>query len=234
VVRADVLKRLCTILESNVGNLSIKAHCSDGVQRDFADVEALIDYDNVRSREISRLGLDSRSDDFQKQASVRLSSGPLSSVDFSFTAQSDKLVVEVRQDVLALINELRPWYGIVATVDTLVASLVAFTVLLVGGVVGLLLGIALGFISVTSGSSSPSAPIDRRTAAYGLAVFALVGLVWALSGLKNRLFPVSIFAIGEGLPRHQSQETWRWVVVVGFLVSLVASLVGSLSVAFFR
>ncbi len=62
----------------------------------------------------------------------------------------------------------------------------------------------------------------------GIAVGAGVPAVgMLLEALKYRLFPVGVFAVGMGRERHRRLERWRWAVVIGFLVSLAASLIAT-------
>lgn len=227
VIRADVLRRLGDILETKVGKLSITARCTDDVQREFRNVQALIEYDNIRSRQICRLGLDSRSDDRSKSASISFDSGPFSLVDLSITSPSDEFVVAVRQDVLALVGELRPWYGRVSTVDFTGLALLTLGVIPAASLIGLLLAVVLGFVTINITHGPTSASEIRGMALFCLAVVAAAGVIWALDRTRDRLFPAAVFAIGEGLTRYQTQDTIRWVVVVGLVVSCVGSLLAS-------
>jgi uncharacterized membrane protein len=62
--------------------------------------------------------------------------------------------------------------------------------------------------------------------AFTVTVLALIGIViWGLYWLRKRFFPVATFAIGQGLTRHQHYEQIRWVVIVGFVISVLASIV---------
>jgi hypothetical protein len=60
-----------------------------------------------------------------------------------------------------------------------------------------------------------------------LALVALMGFLPQLIGsafnwIRDKAFPKTVFAIGQGAKRHSDKEVLRTVVIVGFVVSLVA------------
>jgi hypothetical protein len=58
----------------------------------------------------------------------------------------------------------------------------------------------------------------------GLSIVTL----WVLEYLIFQLFPRGTFAIGRGATRHQFINSVRWVVLIGLLVSFVASVIANL------
>jgi hypothetical protein len=46
-----------------------------------------------------------------------------------------------------------------------------------------------------------------------------------LNWIRDKNFPKTVFAIGQGAKRHANKEVVRTVVIVGFVVSLVAGVV---------
>ncbi len=47
---------------------------------------------------------------------------------------------------------------------------------------------------------------------------------WSLAALVPVVFPTCSFLIGAGEPRNRRAEFWRVVVIVGFVISFVASI----------
>lgn len=223
VLTPDALRRLATLL-SQFGTVSFKAKCADEVERDFADIDAVIGFANIRSREIRRLGLSASPAEWRPGQHAALSfSAPRSlldsSVDLSITAESDELVVTLRQDLLALVNERRPWYGRIATFDLLKGAIVLGVAVLMG----LFVGIAMGKISVVTGQ--PNDQGDARDGAKTVVI--AVGIVAALlliGKFRDRVFPVAVFVIGEGADRWQTLERVQWGLVLAFFVSVAASV----------
>lgn len=84
-------------------------------------------------------------------------------------------------------------------------------------------------LAVMAGEAGPARPhtFSEALPIVGLLIGVLGVLTtatWGLNRLRDLYFPVATFAIGQGARRHQLRETIRWVVVVGFLVSLAASV----------
>ena len=220
MLRSDTAAQLCQILSHGIGNVSITGHCADGVQRDFPNPTRLIEYDNLRSRELIRLSISARSEDWKTSAAVTFAPKATESVSLSVTAPDDELVLRVRSEILSLCTELRPWYSRIATLNFVAAVLLL--------VVSVNIGAGIGLIPITSGSESNSAESQRAIArAWAIAV-ALVAAAFALNWLRDRLFPSGVFAIGHGMERYRTQDTIRWVVVIGLGISILGSALVSL------
>ncbi len=67
-----------------------------------------------------------------------------------------------------------------------------------------------------------------------LIVFLLITIplfIWLSNKFNNlylSIFPKGVFAMNQGLKRHKDKEVIRTVVVLGFIISFVSSLVVSL------
>ncbi len=68
------------------------------------------------------------------------------------------------------------------------------------------------------------------TFAFVSIVSVIFGVVVSLifSKLQHSIFPMGVFALGQGAKRHKDKEIIRTVVVVGFFISLVSSVVATL------
>ena len=84
-------------------------------------------------------------------------------------------------------------------------------------------------ILAMSDTSKPSpaltyAEASRAAAAAILFLVGVGGLIWGLNRLRRRFFPNAVYAIGRGVERYELDERIRWVVIVGFVISVLASL----------
>src|SRR5258708_1114894 len=117
------------------------------------------------------------------------------------------------------IEELRPWYARLASIDIffgLSSLFFAFSFLIM-----LLFGCA--YLSLASrGIILPSAskPVDVSGAAtiVGMVLAALIGMAALLGYARQRLFPVATFAIGHGQRRHQRILQLRRAFTIGLSV----------------
>jgi len=219
-----MVKRIYAVLAQRVGPVAISLQCADGIDREFDDMDQLVNYPNARDRQIIRLRISARGERSGHSAALSLSSGPSSPIDLFISASSDEFVLTLRQDLISLLRELRPWYSKIATIDLVGAVLLTA---LAGSAV-LILGMATGLVSVTSSEPVDSTAVTRASAVFWAIIILTGAAVWSLNRLRSNVFPVAVFAIGEGMHRYQTLDTARWVIVVGFMVSIVASVVATL------
>jgi membrane-bound acyltransferase YfiQ involved in biofilm formation len=62
------------------------------------------------------------------------------------------------------------------------------------------------------------------------ALGAIILAGWVLSRLRNRLFPIGSFAFAQGKSHHELLEKFRWTVVIGLAVSILAGMIVSVAV----
>src|SRR5258708_31526640 len=121
------------------------------------------------------------------------------------------------------IEELRPWYARLASIDIffgLSSLFFAFSFLMM-----LLFGCA--YLSLASrGIILPAAskPVDVTVAAtlVGFGLSTLIGMAGLLGYARQRLFPVVTFAIGHGQRRHPRTLQLRRIFTIG--MSLIFTL----------
>ena len=89
VIRPEELTRLVKLLETHVGKVKCRADCSDGISRDFSNINDLVQYENPRSKEIVCIKLTARSVDFSKNATIDLSGSKWRSIYLDFSADED-------------------------------------------------------------------------------------------------------------------------------------------------
>lgn len=215
VLRLTEVEAIWSLLGSAIGGVTAKVSCVDGIQREFESASDLAAYDNVASRSIHGLTIRARSEDRETSASMSFNSGFTHGVRLNIEGPED-LVIVVRDKLQPLIADLRPWYSLIARIDFfyVIWPLLVFMWMV-------LLGMA--------DSSKPSKVLTfaeaSRAAAIGLLFLVGVGgLVWGLNRLRERFFPDTFFALGRGVDRYHFDEKIRWVVIVGFVVNVVASL----------
>jgi hypothetical protein len=94
------LTKLVELLENYIGKkVKIRADCSDGVSRSFSHVRELVNYENPKSKEIRKIHLTARSDDFSKSASIDLTDSKWQGISLDFTAGDEsisRLVCRIR------------------------------------------------------------------------------------------------------------------------------------------
>lgn len=224
VATSGDITKLWRVLAEPCPVVAATARCQDGLVRQFSTLEALVRYENPRRASITSLELSARSANHETTAEISLGRRYTTSMTASLRGE-EACISSLRTSLTDVLEGMRPWYSRIATVDLF---FVWFPILTVPYLLITILGL--------SSPRSSKVEIPFRTAVYLTAVvvgaLAAIGFViWGTWRLRSRFFPVSTFAIGQGAGRHQRDEQLRWAVIVGFLVSVSASIFSALMLA---
>ncbi len=230
VVGPDELKKLVELLQKRVGKVDIRADCADDLSREFKTLKDLITYENPKSKEIRRIHLRARSDDYSKSATIVFREGSRFStgVSIDVTGRED-VVSRLKEEILDIIAGIHLWYGVMYRINFVNPVWIVLGILLV---VGYLFSFSILFLMLGWVPAVPEANrgdlINRlKSIRYILFIPQLIFFVIAIFSNKilKSYFPKAVFTIGQGKSRFEHQEKVRWVVIIGFAVSLAASLV---------
>ena len=96
VVGEDELKKVADLLSDRIGNLEIRADCTDDVARTFTTVKELAAFENAKGKEIRRLHISARSDDFKKRATIDLSGSRWRGISLDFYRNTPMLASGIK------------------------------------------------------------------------------------------------------------------------------------------
>jgi hypothetical protein len=213
-------KRFSELLSKHIGEVNIVTSCADAIRREFKSARDLIEYENAKSSEIEYIAYTAYSEDGQKTASLRMGKMVDRTVELNISGP-EPTVKKLKDELCDVIEGIRPWYWMVCYINFYVVMLVLY-----------ILGMNLINL-LTPDDSKPSPGLKLGRALLGLAVFvSVIGLFvllgWILNILRRKYFPMGMFAIGQGEQRHRVGEKIRWIVIIGFLLSVLASAMASL------
>ena len=220
ILKQSDLKKMCDLFEERIGSVSIEINCADGIDRKFSNWEQLAAFDNPPKKQIEYLSLNTRSDDYKKSAYLHFSKSSWQSI--SFRAQgAEQMVSKLYEDINDILDGLQPWYSKLARLEFFY-----------------IIGFVFGFAYMIFMFSLPNKPTDAgkglpiEKALLGVIIFICIFLVppffiWLLNKLRARFFPLATFALGQGEHRYYIDEKIRWTIVIGFVVSLTASIVAT-------
>jgi hypothetical protein len=216
----DELKKLIQLFTGRIGVLEIRTDCADDVSRTFKTLSELIAFENPRGKEIRRLHISARSDDFTRRASIDLSGSRWYGISLDFLARDD-VVTRLRTEILDIIGGMRPWYTLLHRVDFVYILFVIYFLLWFS----LLLAAAFNWIPVeTSKESSVNSSASAQLIIIGIiAIFFALGTV--LNRFRDTIFPRAVFLIGQGKNRFQQLERFQWGVIIAFIVSFAAGII---------
>lgn len=215
----DVTK-LCDALVDFSQDIKIEIKCANGLNRSMETLGDLLKFENPPNKEIRELVLSARTNDYDRSARLRFMSADYSAIWLSLDGPEDA-VVKLNSLLEDLIPSLKPWYTPLVRLDFIIMGFLV----LVAAYVGLLVSAATGVIANVKTSESDL----KSTAIAWLLIFAIVvGLLvfgWMLNRSRKMIFPIGVFALGQGQKRHTEKEWLRSTVIVGFFVSLAAGIV---------
>lgn len=218
VLRPTDIHTMWDTLQKRVGGVQAQVNCSDSIEREFATPEDLLRYENPRSRAITRLTLNARSKNLESRISISFGERYGSSIEMSGNGPEESIVA-VKNALGETVDGVRPWFAPLARIDFfyVIWGMFIFT---------------LFVLQIMVGESKQSKPLELKAAIKAAALVVgflavVVAIIWGLNRLRRRYFPIATFAIGQGESRYYVDENVRWVVIVGFLVSIFSSLVGA-------
>jgi len=222
VATSQDISKMWKTLENGGMVVTATVSCSDSIVRYFQDCESLTLYENSKRASIAALEIMGRSREPYVTAEISL--GPRYSAPVSVSIRGEEtLIASMRRDLTDTLDGMKPWYSRISNIDLFYVWFPVFTVLIL-------------LLQIMAPSDMPRPAVPLRKALNILAiVVTVIGLIsaviWRVAWLRKRFFPVATFAIGQGLARHQHYEQVRWVVIVGFLVSVVGSIVAAVLLA---
>lgn len=218
VVKSDDVSKIWKSISIPGTKTKAVATCTDGIVRHFDSCEELLGYENPLRASFVSLEISAMSTPHER-AEVSIGQKYSSVVALSLHGQESN-ISDLRRSLADVVDGMKPWYSWVATVS-LLNLLFPFVF------------VCLTLFVLTSTfkiENSPGMPPSRAMLTIVIAVLAIgviAGCFWVIQYLRTRYFPKISFSIGQGLGRHQTHENIRWVLVVGFIVNVVASIVVS-------
>jgi len=203
-------------------DVNATANCVDGLVRHFESCESLVQYENPQRAAITSLEISARCREPYQTGEVSLGGRYSAPVSISLRGE-ETMVSAIRTTLMDTIDGMKPWYSRVSTIDLFYVWYPIFMVLFL-----------LARTMTPSDTPTPAIPFAKAVVLVAklLALMATIGgVIWGIAALRKRYFPIATFAIGQGASRHQHNEQVRWVVMVGFLVGVVASIVATMLLA---
>jgi hypothetical protein len=228
VLRPETVSTLWKSLHHRFSDVNATASCADSVERKFATAKSLLAYENTKAKRIVGLDLAVRSDDFKRTGHLRFSESVWGGGEtIVLGLEGPELdMLRVKDEILEILDGIRPWYSLLSRIDF------QYPVWGAAAVFYMLMVLRYG-----SAPSAPNPSIRLKDALLILFVvfgaFAgTIALPFWLNRLRRRVFPRATFSIGQGERRFELAEKFRWVVVVGLFVSVLAGLVTAYMLSF--
>ena len=226
VVSPDELEKMVELLQKRIGEVDISVKCADDFSREFNTVKELIAYENPKPKRIRSIHLSASSDNHSKSATIVFRDSFFRGVSIDINGRED-IVSRLREEILDIAAGMRPWYNWIASANLFMILVIASCVL------SFISAISILFEWIPISDASTSNPSNtKETAVSILLLLGVLLVLWGFHRLRNFLFPKLVFTIGQGEDQFRLLEKIRWVVIIGFGVSLTAGLVVSIITIF--
>lgn len=219
VLTTENVKKIYQLLTDRINKPAISVRCADDIDRDFPDIKQLLDYENSRNRRILSLSFSSRTDDYKKRCLLSFVSSSWSTISVTIEG-IESSVVRLKEEFAEIVDGTKAWYWRLSKIDF-------FYVILVLCIIGFNILYAYKD-TLDKNNSETEFDLLKTLFAIGIVaggIGALVGLTWLLNRIRKRLFPIAVFAIGQEASRYNTDDKIRWTIIIGFIVSLSASIV---------
>jgi hypothetical protein len=229
VLTVQDLEKLHDRLKRWVGYFNFEIVCGDSLTREFTAFSQLIQFENSPKKDIKSLRLKGYSQDWKNRVWVVFDASPSRNIYVSMEGD-EEAVLDANNSIEETLTAIKPWYALLARTDfTLVFSAIIFVPAVI-----VVLAIGIGLIKLRA---DPSFGLNSGISSFYKGItLALIPVIFGvlLNKIRNAAFPTGVFAIGQGAKRHKDKEITRTVVVVGFFISLLSSIVATLLFTIWR
>lgn len=217
IVDSESIGRLWRHVDDFSAGASATVSCADGIERKFQKLDDLLAYENSTRAAIKTVEIFgiSRAPDRSISVTVGRSYGARAALSVRGEEQE---VAAARTRVLDSFAGMRAWYSPVATLDLWIVWVVIFTAF----------SLIIQFMLPSEAPKHPERTFSEALqllVQFALYVAPAFVVIFGVSRLKARYFPMVSMAIGQGARRYSTDEQVRWTVIVGLLVGLAGSAI---------
>lgn len=218
VLTADDLRKLHETFQIFGYPITYDVSCSDGLKREFTDVNELLRYENPPNRKIKSITVCITSVEPTK------ATYPLMAVVTFGQHEIHVSIKWIEETLLKFdaafqerLSGMRPWYAPLAMINFAPSKLMAI-------LLALLYGAAVYKPGAITLANDVTTFLAVAISILGIAFLIFVGGN-LLAFLNHLFFPKAVFAIGQGAKRHDDKEKIRWGIIISFLISIVSGWV---------
>jgi hypothetical protein len=194
--------------------------CKDGISLKFVDVEKLVAFENPRNNRIVKFAAWVVNREPPRHAYMLLDSHWTQNVYLDIEG-SEHMTKKLNEGLSTWLDGMRPWYWWLARGNPFTFSIVI-----------LLLCSSFFF----TGWWCHRLGSALRPFSFGpILISGLVtgGSFWLLAMGLLRGFPAGVFATGQGKRRHEVHDRLRWLAIIGFPISIIASVIAAVIFGWF-
>ena len=229
VLDEERLKSIGKSLQDYAGEPSISVKCTDGGTLMFENLEKLFEYENAKNRRITSIEMSSYDvgQDREKTAIIDLSTMPfwgwLYPAIVMVIRGTEEEVLIVKRKLDEVIAGSRPWYSWISKINGFFLWWLFFVV------TGLVLFVQFEWISLPEISSpiNLSSRVIITTTTLWMTLWVVCvssSPAFGAAYVIRRLFPSTVFLIGQEKKRYKTKEWVRQAVIVLVATAIITWL----------
>lgn len=215
VVNESELRKIWVKLEGADHDVKAIVKFNNNVETTVNKIDDLMSFENSKKRKILSVSMISTSKCHENRSCIKFESDMFRTVSISTSGDHD-FVTKNSDELPEIVSGMKPWYSIISRLNIL---FLLYIPLLIVCIFAFLMKNSSDTETIYSFSDSAVLIVTCILLMFGMHAFEKL-----LISLKNNLFPVASFAIGQGVKRYETQDKFRFTVIVGFVVSVFASL----------
>jgi uncharacterized protein YxeA len=184
----------------------------DGISLTFTEVNKLRAFENPRKKRIVKFSARVVNREPSRRAYLSLDSHWTQNVYVNIEG-SQNMTTKLNEGISTWLDGMRPWYWWLARGNPLTFSIL------------ILLTCSLVFLNSWWGYRSGLR--SSKPEEFLLPPLVTGGSFWLVAMGLMKGFPAGVFAIGQGKRRHDLSDRLRWLAVIGFPVSIIASVIAA-------
>jgi len=224
VLEASDLESLCIRLETWLTKFRFETTNKDSLKREFSTLTELLQFENPPNKDIHTLRISGYSKDLETRVWVRFDKDLVRNIFISMEGD-EETAMSINETIENRLAAMKPWYAFLSRQES---ALLFWCLILLVGISGTIVGLLSGKLPKEGWSG-----VFSSVYVFLLIIPFLLGVVLAriFDRVKLSIFPMGVFALGQGAKRNKDKEIIRTVVVVAFFISLVSSIVATLILA---
>ncbi|MYM40655.1 hypothetical protein [Duganella qianjiadongensis] len=220
VLRIEDVETFVQFLVQDLPRMKFSIKCSDTITRYFDNFGELKAYTNPERAAIQQLRIRAVDDTGEQTAVFMFNSDTHSNVTLSLDGEVD-LVTKLNQYWEDFVAGRRPWYSWICTASW---GMIVYGGWLLLAIIAILIMLAKTKAPIKWEWPKEGMPLEGWGKSFILGSIPAL-IVVAIERVKKTYFPTGTFAIGDGVNRHANQETVRTVIIAGFVISIITTVV---------
>ncbi|MCM8529011.1 MAG: hypothetical protein NE327_20985, partial [Lentisphaeraceae bacterium] len=168
VLKAEHVKSIWDVVRDKIGAPTIELECKDHISRSYTSLNKFKKFENTPQKEIQKLMIRAKSDDYSKHVRVQFSGSRWRTVNIEING-SETIVTNIQDALMDILEDTRPWYSLFSKIDVSNISFIICSFLFMVSYIK-----KADSAGITSSTKLTTTEAILATAVLGLTVVALI------------------------------------------------------------